>query len=149
MHKDLDERVSKYGLNSHHVQYIMALSIHDGMTLVGLSRFLDIDNGNTHRVIKFLKENGFVYDDRKDSKSKKYHIFLTDRGKKVADEIADSIAELNRQYFSELTGDELMVMRKVSTKTFGNVLQFEDEPAADSTPYFIRMSVSSSDDQSA
>ena len=139
MHKDLDERVKKYGLNSHHVQYLMALSIHDGQTLVGLSKFLDIDNGNTHRVVKFLKENGFVYDDRKDLKSKKYHIFLTERGRQVAEEIRDAITELNCQYFSELSNDEVMAIRKVSCTVVGKVLQVQEDPVKDSTPYYIRL----------
>ncbi len=140
MHKDLDERVKKYGLNSHHVQYLMALNIRDGQTLVGLSKFLDIDNGNTHRVVKFLKENGLVYDDRKDDKSKKYHIFLTDRGREVADEIAECVAELNRQYFSELSKEEVQVMRKISSSAVGKVLQSEVPQIVDDTPYFVRMS---------
>ncbi len=139
MHKDIDERVRKYGLNSHHVQYLMALRIHDGQTLVGLSKFLDIDNANTHRVIKFLKENGYVYDDRKDSKSKKYHVFLTERGKEVADEISDSIAELNREYFSELTKGEAIAVQKATTIAVGKVLQPSDEATDNRTPYFVRM----------
>ncbi|MBR4226732.1 MAG: hypothetical protein IKR86_08220 [Candidatus Methanomethylophilaceae archaeon] len=151
MHKDLDECVKKYGLNSHHVQYLMALSIHDGQTLVGLSKFLDIDNGNTHRVVKFLKENGFVYDDRKDSRSKKYHIFLTERGRQVAEEITEAVSELNRQYFSELTSEELRVVKKVSSTAVGKVLQSDMQQVEDSTPYFVRLGSFSDlqDDQKA
>ena len=149
MHKDLDERVSKYGLNSHHVQYLMALKIRDGQTLVGISKFLDIDTGNTNRVIRFLKENGFVYDDRKDPRSKKYHIFLTERGRQVAEEIAEAIADLNRRYFSELTGDEIRVMKRASTFAAEKVFQSEEPSSSISAPYFVRLSSFSSDDQSA
>ena len=82
MRKNMTEVVSPYGLTSAHAVYLIALKLQDGQTLVSLSRFLDLDTANTNRVIKVLREKGFVYDDRKTENSKKY--FLSDRGRSGA-----------------------------------------------------------------
>ena len=91
MRKNLTKTVEPYGLNSSHAIYILALRVQNGQTTAGLSRFLDIDNANTHRVLKVLKEKGIVYDDRIDPRSKKYHVYLTDYGKELADMISDLV----------------------------------------------------------
>lgn len=80
MRKNMTEVVSPYGLTSAHAVYLIALKLQDGQTLVSLSRFLDLDTANTNRVIKVLREKGFVYDDRKTENSKKYFIYLTEAG---------------------------------------------------------------------
>ncbi len=139
MHKDLTESVKEYGLNSYHVSYIMALYLHEGQTMTGLSKFLDIDNANTHRVIRILKQKGIVYDDRTEPKSKKYHIYLTDYGKSIAEKVSDVIDSANREYFSELTEEESIVAMSAMRKLIGKVMQEPPQPEMPRVPYFVRM----------
>lgn len=80
------------GLTGIHANYLIALNLREGLTLVELSKFLDIDAANTNRVVKTLKEKNLVYDNRPSPKSKKFSIFLTDEGKALANEI---MAEVN------------------------------------------------------
>ncbi|MBR3410395.1 MAG: hypothetical protein IKG94_06455, partial [Candidatus Methanomethylophilaceae archaeon] len=47
--------------------------------------------------------------------------------------------ELNRQYFSELSNDEVRAIRKVSYTAVGKVLQVQEDPVKDGTPYYIRL----------
>ena len=84
MRKNMTAMVSDYGLTSAHAIYLIALKLQDGQTLVSLSRFLDLDTANTNRVIKVLREKGFIYDDRKTENSKKYSIYLTESGQNLA-----------------------------------------------------------------
>lgn len=81
--------VRDYGLTGIHANYIIALSLKEGLTLVELSHFLDIDAANTNRVIKTLKEKGLVYDNRPTPKSKKFNIFLTEDGKMLAETLVE------------------------------------------------------------
>lgn len=122
MRKNISTIVEPYGLNSSQAMYILALYIQDGQTLVGLSRFLDLDNANTNRVIKVLKDKGYVYDDRKDERSKKYHIFLTDSGKEVAAYIGDSIDRMNEVYSTGLRDDELEITQMAMLKISNNAM---------------------------
>lgn len=76
------------GLTAVHASYLIALTLNDGLTLVELSRFLDMDSANTNRVVKTLREKGLVYDDRSTPKSKKFNVYLTDDGRALVDEMS-------------------------------------------------------------
>lgn len=111
MRKNMTAIVADQGLTSAHAIYLIALNLQDGQTLVSLSRFLDLDTANTNRVIKVLREKGFVYDDRKTEKSKKYSIYLTESGKELAKKIMDGITELNNSYFENIPREDILHMR--------------------------------------
>ncbi len=103
--------VEECGLTSAHAIYLIALKLEDGMTMADLSRFLDMDPANTNRVIKVLKEKGYVYDDRKSSTSKKYGIFLTDNGKELAERIMEETYKSMSSYFEGIPREEILTMR--------------------------------------
>ncbi len=128
MRKNLTESVKPYGLNSSHAIYILALRVQDGQTTAGLSRFLDIDNANTHRVLKVLKEKGIVYDDRTDPRSKKYHIFLTDYGRDLAEKIIGFMSEIDMEYSAGLTEEELSALQDAFLKIMRNAVAAETKP---------------------
>ena len=79
------------GLTGIHASYLLALGFKEGLTLVELSRLLDIDAANTNRVVKALREKNLVYDNRTTPKSKKFCIFLTKEGRELTDTIMDEI----------------------------------------------------------
>ena len=91
--------VREYGLTGVHATYLVAINLREGLTLVELSSFLDIDAANTNRVVKVLKEKGLAYDDRPTPKSKKFSIFLTDEGKQLADKIMAETQECMNGFF--------------------------------------------------
>lgn len=84
----LAEAMRDRGLTAVHANYLIALTLHDGMTLVELSKYLDMDAANTNRVVKTLREKGLVYDDRTSPRSKKFSVHLTDQGRKLVDEMS-------------------------------------------------------------
>lgn len=121
MRKNMTSMVVGYGLTSAHAIYLIALKLQDGQTLVSLSRFLDLDTANTNRVIKVLREKGLVYDDRKTESSKKYSIFLTDEGQKLATEIMDGITKLNNSYFEDIPREDILHMRNTLIHILNNM----------------------------
>lgn len=126
MRKNMTAIVEPYGLTHSHVVYLIALHLQDGQTMVNLSRFLDLDTANTNRVIKVLREKGFVYDDRTDSSQKKFRIYLTEEGKKLAVTVMDRITELNGSYFADIPQEDILNMRNTLVKVLDNMnLDFE------------------------
>ena len=121
MRKNMTAIVSPYGLTAAHAVSLIALDLQDGQTLVSLSRFLDLDTANTNRVIKILREKGFVYDDRKAENSKKYSIFLTESGKELADEIMEGVDRLNNSYFTGIPREEVLQMRNTLIRILNNM----------------------------
>ena len=121
MRKAMSDAVEEYGLTSAHSFYLIALNLQDGQTLVEISRFLDMDTANTNRVMKVLKEKGLVRDDRKTPTSKKYSIYLTEKGKEISDRIMDETQSRMNGYFEGISKDEISGMRATLIKILKNV----------------------------
>ena len=121
MRKNMTAIVEPYGLSHAHAIYLIALNLQDGQTMVGLSRFLDLDTANTNRVIKTLREKGFVYDDRKSESNKKFRIFLSDSGKALADLVMTKITELNNSYFANIPREDILNLRNTLIQVLNNM----------------------------
>lgn len=121
MRKNMTAIVEPYGLTHAHAIYLIALELQDGQTMVGLSHFLDLDTANTNRVIKVLREKGFVYDDRKNENTKKFRIYLTDSGRALAEEIMTKITELNESYFANIPRENILNMRNTLIQVLNNM----------------------------
>lgn len=121
MRKNMNEMLCEYGLTSAHAIYLIALKLQDGQTLVSLSRFLDLDPANTNRVIKVLRDIGYVYDDRETPKSRKYSIFLTDSGKELASMVMENTTELNNSYFRDISREDILQMRNTLIRILRNM----------------------------
>ena len=121
MRKNMSSIVEPYGLTHAHAIYLIALELQDGQTMVGLSRFLDLDTANTNRVIKVLREKGLVYDDRKSESTKKFRIYLTDEGRRLAEEIMTKVTELNESYFADIPRENILTMRNTLIQVLNNM----------------------------
>jgi len=121
MRKNMTKIVNEHGLTSAHSIYLVALNLQDGQTMIQLSRFLDLDPANTNRVIKTLKEKGFVFDDRKTETSKKYSVYLTESGRELAKRIMTCITELNNSYFEGIPREDIVRMRNTLIRVLQNM----------------------------
>ncbi|MCL2148440.1 MAG: MarR family winged helix-turn-helix transcriptional regulator [Methanomassiliicoccaceae archaeon] len=119
--KNMTKIVSEHGLTSAHSIYLVALNLQDGQTMVQLSRFLDLDPANTNRVVKTLKEKGFVYDDRKTETSKKYSVYLTESGRELAKTVMTGISDLNNSYFDGIPREDVIRMRNTLIRVLQNM----------------------------
>jgi DNA-binding MarR family transcriptional regulator len=115
------EEMAPLGMNYTHAMYIMGLTLRDGQTLVGLSDFLDIDKSNTNHVMKTLREQGLVYDDRPSPTSKKYKVFLTEKGRALGLHLMDFQVELMNGYFKGISQEEIITLRNILLKFLNNI----------------------------
>ncbi len=148
MRKNMSAIVQPYGLTHSHAIYLIALHLQDGQTLVGLSRFLDLDTANTNRVIKVLREKEFIYDDRESESSKKYRIYLTEKGHSLAKAVMDKITELNNSYFNGLPREDILNMRNTLIKILNNMNLDIDSYMASKydDPFYTHLHIVPSDD---
>ena len=111
--KNMTEAVKSEGITSAHAVYLIALRLQDGQTMAEISHFLDLDQANTHRVMKVLMEKKLVYDDRVSPNSKKFSIMLTQRGKEVADRVMKATEDYLDNCFKGVSDEDLMHVRNV------------------------------------
>ena len=114
--RTMTEAVREYGITSAHATYLIALHLQDGQTLLELSRFLDLDPANTNRVIKVLKDQGLVYDDRESQRSKKYRIFITESGKDAAIRAMEATNKVLNDPLNQISEEELLQVRTTLIK---------------------------------
>jgi len=114
--KSQTEMLRPFGLTSRHAGYIMALSDGRGMTMKALSETLCVDPANTTRVIAYLDEMGYVSNDCQKDGCRKFNVFLTDKGKLVADEMKKSVACHSLEIMDPLTPDEKLTFVKLLFK---------------------------------
>lgn len=121
MKKTVTEAVKEFGITNAHAVYLIALKIQDGQTIVELSRFLDLDQANSNKALRVLKEKGFVYDDRVGEKTKKFHYFLTEEGSKVADIAMGKLESTLNSPLNDITREDQMVLRNILLKYLMNL----------------------------
>ena len=119
--KSMNDVVVEYGLTNAHASYLIALHLQDGQTLMDLSRFLDLDPANTNRAIKALKAKNLIYDDRESERSKKFHIFLTDEGRKLSERIMKHTSEVLNEPFEDIPYEDILTVRKVLIKALNKI----------------------------
>ena len=84
---DAKKALNKHSLGLAHHKVIHLLSIHDGITISELLKKLKITKQSLNRVLNDLTKIKCIFfeKDKKDTRLK--HIYLTDEGKKLFDEI--------------------------------------------------------------
>ncbi|MDR0887606.1 MAG: MarR family winged helix-turn-helix transcriptional regulator [Candidatus Methanoplasma sp.] len=124
VHKDLMSRhqavLGEYGLTKMHAGYIMALS-HGPDTLKGISEKLNLDKANTTRAVVFLREAGLVTDDRVSDTSRKYNIFLTEKGQDIAQALKKSMNDAFDTYTKGISQEEIDAIIAVLEKIRRNI----------------------------
>ena len=95
-----------YNLGTRHAGYIMALSKGNSMTMKELSDVLCVDPANTTRVIGSLTKMGLVDNDCQKEGCRKYNVFLTEKGKQVAEQMKKDIVNCSVEIMDPLTDDE-------------------------------------------
>lgn len=121
MRKAMNKSLAQYDLTSSHAFYLIALNLQGPQTLLELSDFLDIDPGNTNRVIRLLTEMGLVDDDRESPRSKKYRVFLTEKGKELSEQVMrDTNAQMNA-YFEGISSERVQELRTTLVDILQNV----------------------------
>ncbi|MDR1954811.1 MAG: MarR family winged helix-turn-helix transcriptional regulator [Candidatus Methanoplasma sp.] len=119
--KEMTKELEPLGLTSAHGIYIMGLTLRDGQTMVGLSQFLDMDVSNTNHVIKVLRSKELVYDDRTSESSKKFKIYLTDKGKELGLHLMDFQTGYMNRYFNGISNEEIITLRNLLLKFLRNI----------------------------
>ena len=113
--------VKDYGITSAHCTYLITLNIMDGPTSSQLSRYLDMDQGNTFRVIQKLTELGMVTSDKSNTKARNYRLYLTEYGKKIADEVMEKTTEFMDTGFNNVPEEDVLITRRTLVQILQNI----------------------------
>lgn len=137
MKKDVNAEVSRYGLTSAQVPYIIALKINDGQTMTSLSNFLDMDEANTSRIIRSLEKMGVVSQPKPHVSSRRYPVFLTEYGAEIGEHLMRYMAGSIDRYFEGVSSADYIRVRNNLIRLFRNIIDcraFECENVEQTIP---------------
>ncbi|MDR3593676.1 MarR family transcriptional regulator [Clostridium sp.] len=103
MRKVADEAFSNLEIASSHVYLVVIVNQYNGITQSELSQKLDIAASTSTRFVDKLVSQGIL---RKEYDWKTAHIYLTDKGKDVCEQIDDCFENLYKCY-ANILGEEV------------------------------------------
>lgn len=105
----------KLGITATSAPFLVAIRSNEGISLKGLTEHLMVDKAHTTRMISKLNEAGLV---ENRAQGHEYSLFLTESGKRMADESVTIFETAWHSLFRDLTEDERKaldtIIRKVS-----------------------------------
>ncbi|MBO7740742.1 MAG: transcriptional regulator [Clostridia bacterium] len=101
-----NQEMAEYGLKSVHVSCLYYLYTAEFMTATDLCERCEEDKATISRALVFLEKNGYILCESKSAKRYKSPLVLTEKGREVAQKIADKIAFVLNDICVDLSDDE-------------------------------------------
>ena len=113
----ISKEISKFGIGSGQIMFLMQLYKKDGISQEELAENLHIDKGTTCRAIKKLEEEGFLIRVKDENDKRAYKLYLTEKSKDMEDNIKGILYEWEKHISKDLSQEEvdflLTVLKKI------------------------------------
>ncbi|MGL5692573.1 MAG: MarR family winged helix-turn-helix transcriptional regulator [Peptostreptococcaceae bacterium] len=108
--------ISKHGIGSGQIMFLMQLYKKDGISQEELSENLNIDKGTTCRAIKKLEDEQFLTRVRDEKDKRAYKLYLTDKSKEMKSDIFNVLDEWENSISEDLSKEEVDILISVLKK---------------------------------
>jgi len=102
-YNQMTSKLRMHNLTTAQLVYLLILSDNNKITLKELTSLANFDKAYTTKIVHELTERGFISNDKKTLNSRKYHIFLTDNGRKYINILQKSAEEARYEIISNLS----------------------------------------------
>lgn len=112
----ITREVSKFGIGSGQIMFLMQLYKKDGISQEELSENLSIDKGTTCRAIKKLEEEGFLIRVKDENDKRAYKLYLTQKSKDIKVKIENILDKCEENISDDLLEEEVEVLLNLLKK---------------------------------
>ena len=112
----ITKEISKFGIGSGQIMFLMQLYKKDGISQEELSENLNIDKGTTCRAIKKLEEEEFLIRVKDENDKRAYKLYLTQKSKDMEENIKNILHEWESNISKELSQEEVEVLLNLLKK---------------------------------
>ena len=110
--KSLQIRLNEYSVSFGHWAFLRVLWVTEGLTQRELSEQVGLMEPTTFTALKSMEAQGLIERRHQDGNRKKVHIYLTDKGRALKQELIPIAEELNEVAVRGLTEDERRIMHR-------------------------------------
>lgn len=131
-HTFLRARLQERGIDMSHADFLLALSLDEGMTQQDLSRELFVSKAAVARTTKNLCEKGIVRRVADERDKRVHRLYFTEKGAALVPVIKEIFDELIGQYTSVFEEDERAEFKRLSLKALAHMRRtIEDQALSD------------------
>lgn len=126
--KEKDKSLSSLKLTSGHDRFLLCLLYQDGMNMGAISDSIGAKPPSTAKFAAKLEQQGYIRRESSALDSRQQHAFLTEEGRKVAEELEVHFKKIDKKYRKKISTkkqDRLMLLLKLLQTN-----QSKEKPAA-------------------
>ena len=106
----ISKEISKFGIGSGQIMFLIELYKNDGISQEELSEILNIDKATTCRAIKKLEKEELLIKVKDENDKRAYKLYLTEKSKSIEDNIKNALNEWEKHISKELSLEEVNIL---------------------------------------
>ena len=112
----ISKEISKFGIGSGQIMFLIELYKNDGISQEELSEILNIDKATTCRAIKKLEKEELLIKVKDENDKRAYKLYLTEKSKSIEDNIKNALNEWEKHISKELSQEEVNILINMKKK---------------------------------
>ena len=106
----ISKEISKFGIGSGQIMFLIELYKNDGISQEELSEILNIDKATPGRAIKKLEKEELLIKVKDENDKRAYKLYLTEKSKSIEDNIKNALNEWEKHISKELSQEEVNIL---------------------------------------
>ncbi len=119
-----------FGQNPYRLLVMYALNAHEPVTQIGIADYTGLSKQTVSTVMRSLKSSGYVSLREGETDRRKKNVYLTEKGKRYAEEVLSSLYALERRVF-DIVGEGRVKQLSDDIMLFNIVFEKEMEKQKD------------------
>ncbi len=125
LERSLQSRLADYDIPFGHWTFLRVLWERDGLTQRELSHAAGVKEATTTMVVRQMEKNGHVVRKHVGDNRRKQHVFLTETGKALKDELIPQAIEVNQIAMKDQADSDIAGMRALLLNMIENLAEEE------------------------
>lgn len=121
--KKVFEKVKSSGLTIGQPKILDYLSEHDGANQKEIANGCNIEPGSLTSVLNRMEDKQLIERRMLNNNRRSYHIYLTEKGKKLQKEVVSTLNELEENAFNNFSKDEQEIFMEMFKKIYCNLTE--------------------------
>ncbi|MCG8484575.1 MAG: MarR family transcriptional regulator [Clostridia bacterium] len=109
-----------FDLNYSYFQYLIIISAYNGINQNELAKRMNVGKGSVSKAVKYLLQSDLINRKQDEADSRVKNVYLTKKGKKIADRFKVVFIELNSKLVKGFSKSEVSELRNMLEKIYKN-----------------------------